>query len=177
MSTDHASVLDFALELAAISLLSIGGVQAILPEIQRKLVEVNGWMSASTFADLYALGTAAPGPNAVVGTLLGFHLGGLWGAFLFTCAMTLPTSLFAYFMAQVWERFRAASWRQVIADALAPITVGLMLAAGYLLTQAADHDWKQYGLSALAVLLLLRTRINPVWMILAGALLGLTGWV
>ena len=42
MIADHASVLDFALELAAISLLSIGGVQAILPEIQRKLVEVRG---------------------------------------------------------------------------------------------------------------------------------------
>ena len=81
------------------------------------------------------------------------------------------------FSETIWERFRAAPWRQVIADALAPITVGLMLAAGYLLTQSADHDWKQYGLSALAVLLLLRTRINPVWMILAGALLGLTGWV
>lgn len=172
------TIWQFALELAAISLLSIGGVQSILPEIQRKVVDINAWMDESTFADLYAMGTAAPGPNVLVITLIGFQMAGVAGALILTAAMTIPTCMVAHFGAQVWERFREARWRRVVQSALAPITVGLMLSAAWLLTLAADHTIKDYTLTAVAAgVLLLASRINPIWLIIAGAGMGLAGWL
>ena len=75
-----------------LSLLAIGGVNATLPEMQRRVVGVHGWMSTREFAALYALAQAAPGPNMLISTLIGQHVAGLGGAVVATLAMVGPSS-------------------------------------------------------------------------------------
>jgi chromate transporter len=80
-------------------------------------------------------------------------------------------------VAGAWERFREAHWREVVQLGVAPLTVGLMLSSGYLLTRSADDTAAAYVLTAATTALLLTTRLNPLWLIAAGALIGLAGLV
>ena len=62
-------------------------------------------------------------------------------------------------------------------DGLVPVTVGLMLAGGYLITRSADESLLAFVITAVTAAVVLTTRIHPLWMFGAAALLGLTGWV
>ena len=62
---------------AQLSLMAFGGANALIPEMQRQVVDVHHWMSAPAFAALYALAQAAPGPNMMVVSLIGLRVGGL----------------------------------------------------------------------------------------------------
>jgi chromate transporter len=75
------------------SLLAFGGANAILPEIQRQVVDVNHMMTAHTFAALFALAQAAPGPNLMVISLIGWRVAGLSGAILTMVRAVAPTSV------------------------------------------------------------------------------------
>jgi chromate transporter len=166
-----------ALDFGMLSLIAIGGGIAVLPEMQRIVVDNHGWMSAATFTDLFALAQAAPGPNVLVVSLIGWQVAGLAGAAVTTAAMTVPTSVLTYGIATVWERFRDARWRKAIQRGLAPVTIGLMLAAAYLITRGADHTPAAYALTAFTAAVVLATRLHPLWLIAAGAVLGLVGIV
>ena len=65
-----------ATTFALISIVAIGGIAAVMPEVYRQVVDVRGWMTASELADLYALGQAAPGPNGMVVGLVGWRVAG-----------------------------------------------------------------------------------------------------
>jgi chromate transporter len=73
------------------------------------------------------------------------------------------------------DRFRHTPWRRVVQAGLAPVTVGLVLGTGWVLTRAADHTPGAYVLTASTVGWMLVTRRSPFWLIAAGAALGLAG--
>src|SRR5262245_13378633 len=106
-------------------MLSIGGANAILPEIHRRAVEVHHWMTDADFAQLFALSQAAPGPNVLIVSLVGWKTAGIVGAVVAMAAMCGPSCLFTYQFARAWDRFREAPLRIAIQRALAPITIGL----------------------------------------------------
>lgn len=104
-------VLEIALQFFVLSLLSIGGANAVIPEIQRRVVETHHWMTNETFAQLFALSQAAPGPNVLIVSLVGWKVAGVLGGVIAMLAMCGPSSLFTYAVAHVWERWRSAPWR------------------------------------------------------------------
>jgi chromate transporter len=162
-----------ALQFAILSLLAVGGANAVVPEMQRQVVDIQGWMSNAEFADLYALARAAPGPNVLVVALVGWKVGGFVGSLVAMGAMCGPSSLLAYSTVRLWDRFRAAPWRIAVQNGLVPVTIGLVLASGYLLTRAADDDWPAYAVTAVTMVIMLKTRLNPLWLLLAAGALGL----
>jgi chromate transporter len=164
-------------EFAVLSVLSIGGMTAVIPEMQRVVVDLHGWMSAKTFADLYGLGYAMPGPNVLVATLVGFHVAGALGAVTATLGMCTPSILLAFAVSRIWNRHREARAGRVVRAALLPVTAGLSLAGGYLITVGAAQSVAAYGLTLVTVLVVLRTRVHALWLIAAGAALGLAGLV
>jgi len=110
--------------------------------------------------------------------VLGYQMAGPIGAVLSFAAMALPSSLFAYYVGGAWERFRDRPWRIATQAGLVPLTVGLLLASGYVLTLAADgRSWPAYAVSAGTIAMCLFTRIHPLWCLGAAALLGAFGWV
>lgn len=159
------------------SLMAIGGISTLLPEMHRQLVVDRHWLSNADFTSLYAIAQAAPGPNMLFATLLGWKMAGLAGALVATAGICLPSSALAYAVAHLRERFAASRWRRILERALAPVTIGLTLGSGYLLLRAADVDGRQWALSAAVALLALRSRMNPLWLLAAGALLGAAGWL
>jgi chromate transporter len=171
------SLVQLAVDFSLLSLFAFGGVITVLPEMHRSVVDVHAWMSGAEFAQLFALAQASPGPNILVVSLIGWKVAGLAGAVVATGAVCAPSSVLTFVISKVWQRFRGARWRQVVEDGLVPVTVGLMLAGGYLITLAADHSVVAFVVTAATAATVLTTRIHPLWLLGAGGLLGLTGWV
>ena len=89
---------------ALLSLLSIGGVNAMVPEIHRQVVDLHHWMDDRTFASLVAIAQVAPGPNLLIVSVIGWSLAGLAGLLAATLAMILPSSLFALALGRLLAR-------------------------------------------------------------------------
>ena len=164
-----------AVQFALLSLLAIGGANATLPEMHRLAVESEGWMTDRTFVDLFALAQAAPGPNFLVVTIIGWHVAGLAGAVVATLAMCGPSCLLAYGVGGLWRRFETAPWRRAIQAGIAPVTVGLVAASAWILAGAAHHGAGTALLTAGAAALAFWTRLNPLWLLATGVLAGAVG--
>lgn len=158
-----------------LSLLAFGGGNSILPEMQRQVVVVHPWMSARDFAALYALAQASPGPNMLVSTLVGLRVAGIAGALTATLAVTLPASALTFVCAHAWNRVREKPWRAVVQAGLMPVTSGLVMASAALLVHTTAHNWRLGVLVAVAAALFLGTRLNPLWVLAAAAVLGACG--
>ena len=168
-------LLEIAVRFAALSLVAIGGINAILPEIHRVVVDVEGWMTSAEFAELFALAQLAPGPNAMVVALIGYKVTGIAGALVATIATCGPSSVACYVAWHWADRLRQSRLRAIVQRALAPLAIGLILASGYTLALGADHSPGAVALTALAAAALAFTRINPVWVLLAAAVAGVAG--
>ena len=169
------SLAEIGMYFTMLSLIAVGGGNALIPDMHRQLVEVNGWLSSKEFASLVALSQAAPGPNILIVSLLGWKVGGIAGALVATGGMCLPSTLLTYAFTRTWDRFRAAHWRAAVQSGLAAVTVGLILASGYVLARAADHNWVGYAITASTVLAVMKTRMHPLWLLAVAGLIGLAG--
>ena len=170
-------LLELAAQFFVLSLLSIGGANAVIPEIHLRAVEIHHWMTDEDFAQLFALSQAAPGPNVLIVSLVGWKVAGVLGGVVALLAMSGPSSFLTYWVAHAWERWRDAPWRIAIQRGLAPVTVGLILSSGYVLTRAADHSWTAYAITGATLLLSLSTRLHPLWLLGVAAILGGLGLV
>jgi len=166
------------LHLLMVSMMSIGGgVIAVMPEIHRYIVDTQQWMTSEQFTAAFTLAQAAPGPNFLFITLIGMQLGGWIGAIAATAAIVLPPSLLALLAARVRQKSARSRLGDAIRIGLAPVAVGMMLAAGLLLARGSVMDWRGAVAVGLAIAFMMKTRINPVWLILAGAAAGMAGLV
>ena len=160
-----------------LSLLAIGGAIVVAPEMHRLLVGQMHLLDDTQFNASIALAQAAPGPNVLIVSLVGWKAAGIAGALVAMLAMCGPSSALTYFVANVWERFREAPLRIALQRALEPVTVGLVLSSGYVLTRMNDHTWTAYAITGTTLLLALTTRLHPLWMLGAAAALGAMGMV
>ncbi|HEV2673405.1 MAG TPA: chromate transporter [Aliidongia sp.] len=158
-----------------LSLVAIGGANAVVPEMHRLAVEVEHWMTDRQFAELFALANAAPGPNVLMVCLIGFQAAGIAGAVVATLAMCGPSCLLTYFAVRRWEKSRNERLKKIVQRGLAPVTIGLIAASAFLLARAAVHDWLGAALTAGTFVLMTATRYNPLWLFGVAAVLGLLG--
>jgi chromate transporter len=168
---------ELAQQFTLLSFLAIGGVNALIPEIHRRVVDVQHWLTDTDFAQAFAIAQAAPGPNMLIVSVIGWRVDGLLGALVATVAICAPSSVLTFAVAHIWDRFRDAPLRAAIQHGLAPVTVGLVLASGYILARTADKTWNAIAITAVTVGLMLTTRIHPLWLLAAGAVLGAFGFV
>jgi chromate transporter len=158
--------------LALLSLVSVGGAHAVFPDIFRLVVTERGWMTGSEFATLVALSQAAPGPNVLVMALIGQRVGGVALGIAALVAFCLPSSIIAWFVARTHYRAAGARWARALRNGFAPVTVGLVLASGFILATGAATRWWLYAVAMVATVLASATRLHPLWLIVAGALIG-----
>jgi chromate transporter len=174
---DAADLAALSLHFSLLSLMAIGGVSSILPGLQRYLVELNHWLSATQFANAYALGQAAPGPNMMFVTLLGLQVAGLAGAIVTTVSVVCPPVLLTLAVTRLNANNPDTRLGRAVRGGLGPVAIGLTLSSGWILAQSSVHDWRGAVLTLATVTLMLRTRLNPVWLILVGALAGVSGMI
>ena len=170
-----ATLQTLAIQFGVLSLLAFGGANAVLPEIHRQSVAVHHWMTDKDFAALFAIAQAAPGPNFLISTLVGWKAAGIAGALVATAAMCAPSCVATFWVIKLWDRHRDHPWRTAIGAGIAPVTVGLIFSSAYVLVRAADSNWRLAVVTAASAGIVYFTKLNPLWCLAGAALLGLTG--
>ena len=156
-----------------LSLLSIGGAITVAPEMHRLVVAERGWLDGTAFTASISLAQAAPGPNILFVTLIGWNAAGAAGALATTLGILLPSSLLALGASRWVERYRAHRGVQAFRTGMAPITIGLLLATGWILAGSTLGDPVLALVTVATAALIWKTRLNPLWMLGAGALAGI----
>jgi chromate transporter len=161
----------------AMSMLAIGGAIAVAPEIHRYIVEERHWIDDAQFSAAIALAQAAPGPNLLFVPVLGHAIAGLPGALVALVGILIPSTTLAMAASRWGQKRRDTIGVRAFVAGMAPVTIGLLMSAGTVLSlpyTAKPSAWLVIGA---AVLLSARTKINPVWLIAGGAAVGAAGFV
>jgi chromate transporter len=164
---------EFAAHLALLSIVSVGGAHAMLPDIYRFVVLEHGWLGGQDFAALVALSQAAPGPNVLVSALIAYQFGGILAAVAAPVAFILPSSLATYAFAHLDRRGGEQTWKAIALQGLAPLTVGLVVASGVVLAQGVGAGLPGYAIALAVAVASAFTRVHPLALIAAGAVAGL----
>jgi len=165
-------LLDLAVTFGVLSLIAFGGMPAVMPEMQRLVVEVKAWTTEAEFIQLFAIAQAAPGPNVLIVSLIGWKAAGLLGAIVALLAVCGPAAVVSWWVAGLWERFKDSPWRIAIQKAIAPLVVGLTLSGGYVLCTPATPDWRLWAIAAASATAFLTLKINPLWILAVGGTVG-----
>ena len=156
-----------------LSLLAVGSGNSIIPALQTAAVTTHHWMTGRDFLDLFAISRVAPGPGSLIAALVGQRAAGLSGAAVATVAMYGPPALFVHFISTIWHRYRDAPWRERAERGLAPVAVGMIFASVIALIRGTEHSLVAYAITAIMAVVLTLTELNPLWIMGAGALIGL----
>ncbi len=160
-----------------LSLLAIGGAITTAPDMHRYLVLEQRWISDEQFTASVALAQAAPGPNVLFVAVLGWNVAGPAGAAATLAGIMLPSTTLALWATRWGARRRDTIGVRAFTGGLAPMTIGLLLATGWVLTDPARGHWGLMALVALTVVVMLPGRLSPIWMVGAGMVAGALGWV
>ena len=167
-----------------LSLFSLGGGNTLLTDYHHLSVEQYCWLRPSQFADIYALAEAAPGPSSMIVGLLGMGAGwpegpgwALLTAYGAEIAILLPSTLLMVVACLSWNRLRDSPWRVAFERGLGPITLGILFAVGVKILKTADTNAAGVVVSLLVCVLMLRTRISPLWFMAVAGGLGAFGLI
>ncbi|MEB3277247.1 MAG: chromate transporter [Cyanobacteriota bacterium] len=175
-------------EFLSLSLFSLGGGNTLLAEYHHLSVDKFCWLTNSQFADLYALAEAAPGPSSMIVGLLGLGAGwpegpvwALLSGYGAELAILLPSTLLMVMACLSWRQLEHSPWRIAFERGLGPITLGILFAVGLKIVRTADVS--RAGqlsvpgviVSIVVCVLMLRTRISPLWFMAIAGVLGAFG--
>lgn len=175
---EQSPVAELSLHIAVMSLMAVGGGVVLLgPQVGHYVVEGKQWLNNEQFSAAYAIAQAAPGPNLLFVSLVGWLIAGWAGAFFTTLAVLAPSTLLTLVAIRLQARHAGGRLTQALGDAFAPISIGFLAATAWLFTRISNANWHADVLTVLAALILLRSKINPVLLIAAGALAGTLGLI
>ena len=175
MNESGNPILTLAMTFGVMSLFAVGGANSAIPEMHRVAVDVHHWLTDKQFADVFAIAQLSPGPNVLIVTLIGYAVAGISGALVATLAMCVPTAVPAFYVSRFLRQRSHSRWPAIIQAALVPLSIGLMGASGLILALTSDRTWAAALVTAGAAILASTTRLNPLWLLLAGGVLGFVG--
>jgi chromate transporter len=160
-------------QFTLLSLLAVGGLNSVIPDMQRYVVEQSGWLTARQFGEVYALSQATPGPNVMIVTMLGAVVAGWSGALVVTIALFLPGAVMTSIMIHLNTRNPDTIFAAAMRRGMAPITIGLTMSTAWVMFSTLSGHWLGVGIAFVTALVLMRTRMNPLWLMGAGAIVGM----
>ncbi len=180
-----------------LSLLSVSGAITTVPDMHRYLVDQKSWLTDAQLNSSVAIAQAAPGPNVLFVALMGWNVGlnagggigagpqawglGLLGLTITMVGIMLPSTTLTYLATRWGHRNRERREVRAFKQGMAPVVVGLLTATGWVLANSnhsgAAPQWHVWLLTAVAAVLVWRTRIHLLWLLGVGALLGAIGLV
>jgi len=164
---------ELALVFLKIGAATFGGGFAAIPFLQHEVVDVRHWLTMQEFIDGVALGQVTPGPVAITGAFVGFKVLGLAGAIIAYLGTFLPSFLMLLGLIHVYRRVQYNRVVKGFLSGVMPAVTGMILTATVFIGRTAVGGPVPAVVAALTLCLLLRYRLEPVWLILGGAVVGL----
>lgn len=169
---------DIAGVFAYLSLLTVGGGMAAFPELKTLTVDTYHWVTFPEMLHFYSLGQLAPGPNMMMVVSIGAVVAGLPGAAVALIAFFLPTGILTWAIGRIWTHLATWRWRPAIQTGLGSVSVGLVLAGAIIMGRGAITNALYAAVAIVVFFLLLKTKINPAYPIVASGLVGvLAQWL
>jgi chromate transporter len=150
-----------------------GGGYVLLAFLEQGLVQQQAWLTHQQLLDAVAIGQFTPGPVLSTATFIGHLLGGVPGAAMATVAIFLPSFFYVALLAPVLFTLRQSAWMAAFLDSVNVCAVALMAGVTFRLSTDALRGWPSWGIAALSLVVLLRWRVNPAWVVLGGGFAGL----
>jgi chromate transporter len=170
-------LLSLFLKLSAFSLIAFGGVNALLPVLFDLAVNQEHWIDVQTFSDYFAIAQAAPGPNFMTVTLIGWHIYGVLGALLATFAVSWPSSIMIFFLQRFIMGMKNPLSKKTIQYSAAALAIGLVLSSAFEIALQINHSMAAYVLTIGTIVITLLTRWHPLYLIAIGGALGVLGFI
>lgn len=185
--------LSLFLNMASLSLMAVGGVITLAPEMQRFLVLEKIWINDLQFNASIAIAQSAPGPNLLFVALFGWHVGinstselylqpllGVVGALISLTGLLIPSTTLTFFAARWAQKNKNLKSVKAFKQGMAPIVISLLLATCWLLVSPQRNiqlDWPLILLANLIMIFILKTKIHILWLLAIGAILGACGLI
>ena len=152
---------------------TIGGGYAMIPLMERELVDRKGWMSREEFLDQLALSQSMPGVLAVnMATGVGFRLRGFFGSVVAIAGNVMMPVLFILVLAMLFRQFRGNVWVERFFMGVRPAVVALIAAPVFHLAKSAKVGWSTCWIPLVSALLIWLLGVNPIIVILVAAVGG-----
>lgn len=153
---------------------TLGGGYAMLPLIQREVVERKGWIGEEEFLNMIALAQAAPGLIAVNSAIfIGWRVGGWRGVAGAVLGAVLPSFLIILAIAMVFAQWKEQPAVEAVFKGIRPAVVALIAAPLAKMARAAKISWGTLIIPITAALLIWLGHVNPIWVILATIIITL----
>ncbi|HSD50777.1 MAG TPA: chromate efflux transporter [Candidatus Methylomirabilis sp.] len=149
-----------------------GSGYVLLAFLRADLVQRWGWLTDQQLIDAIAVGQLTPGPVLTAATFIGYVVAGVRGALLATFGIFLPSFVFVAASNPLIPRLRQSRWAAGFLDGVNVASLGLMATVTWQLARAAMVDGLTVGLGLVAVVLVFWLRVNSVWLVLGGGLIG-----
>lgn len=191
-------ILQLAWTFFLVGAFTFGGGYAMLSLIQTQVVVAHQWLSESAFTDIVAISQMTPGPIGInAATYTGYSVlyeatgqqwMGICGSAVATLALMLPSFIIVLLIVKFYTRFRKSTLFEGTMGWLRPTVVGLIGAAAVILVVRTGWngcvpefslireniiDWKSWLLLGAAFAASYWKKVNPILIILCGAVLGL----
>ncbi len=167
-------ILDLFVSFFKIGLFTFGGGYAMLPMLQREIVDKHGWVTENEVLDYYAIGQCTPGVIAVnTATFVGSKMAGALGGAVATLAVIMPSHMIISVISAVLKSF---SSYEIVNHAFGGIRVAVAALIVVSVTQLYRKGVKgAFGnaVFAASLLLVFLFDLSPVWVVLASALAGI----
>ncbi len=159
---------------AKIGLFSFGGGYAVIPLLEREVVDLHGWLSSAQTIDIIALSQMTPGPIAInMATFVGYQTSGILGALVATMGIVAPSvfliivGIIAFKKAEGGEKSIEA-----ILSGVKPVVIALIISAAFFIVTSAGINIKGAAI-AVSVFFLANKNVHPVWLIALSGLFGI----
>lgn len=150
-----------------------GSGYVLLSYLNTDLVVRLGWLTKSQLLDAISVGQFTPGPVFTAATFVGYVLGGVPGAVVATLGIFLPSFILVGASAKWLEILKQSPTTQSFIAGVNASSLGLMGAVVVTLARTALIDIWTVAIGLVSLGVLLKTKVNSVWLVLGGAVLGL----
>ena len=174
MKERSKNLLRLFLTFAKIGAFTFGGGYAMIPLIQKEMVEKNQWITDEDMLDIIAISESTPGPIAInAATFVGHKVCGFWGAFSATLGITLPSFLIIYAISFILRRFNELKIVKYAFNGIRAGVLALILKALVTMYKKCKKNLFAYIVAATAFVAVAFLKINTISVILACAVAGL----
>ena len=161
-----------------IGVFGFGGGYAMLPFIQKEIVEKNNWISGTEFTDIIGISQMTPGPVAInSATFVGYKISGVIGSIVATLGVITTSFILVVIINRILDKFKEFKMVQAALLGLKPALIALIIYAFWDLAIDAYKDWKSIFITVIIAVVLWSKKVHPILVIVIAAILGLVFYV
>ena len=160
-----------------IGLFSFGGGYAMIPFMQREIIEKHQWLSSSEFVDIIGISQMTPGPVSVnSATFVGYKVSGIVGSIFATLGITVISFILVSIASKAIDKFKESKYLKAALLGMRPVLIALIINAFISLAKDAYVDVKSIIVTLIVGGCLLSKKIHPILTIVIAGLLGIIFW-